>query len=174
MPGSNDYVTLRKGVTIPNGCLAQMKDIMVAVGSSITIEDSGQFYVDTDRSLDLQVTVEKNISAANGTDQTNWYLISPPVYYGIFSANEYPYYQTIIALVDGLTEGEYDMYRYYESQHKWLNKKPHGAARFFDMERGQGYLYRNKYDQMISFTGTMSRGTLDTDNYRLSYTQLAE
>ena len=172
-PGSNDYVTLRNRVSIPNGCLAQVKDIMLAIGSGITIKDGGQFYVDTDRSLDLQVTVEKNISAADGEAQTNWYLISSPVFTGHYSGSDpYQYCQTIIALVDNLTDGEDDMYRYKESEHKWQNKKAEGALGFFDMERGRGYLYRNAADVTISFTGTMTVGNQSSDNYHLSYTQL--
>ena len=171
MPGSNDYVTLRKGVTIPNNCLAQIKDIMEVIGSSITIKDGGQFYVATDRSLDLQVTVEKNISAADGAAQTNWYLLSSPVYNNHFTS-PYNYYAAYTNTVNNLTESAYDMFRYSESNYKWQNKKAHGAAGFQVMERGRGFLYRNAENQTIEYTGTMSYGPLASDNYQLSYTEL--
>lgn len=172
MPGSsNDYVTLRKGVTIPNDCLAQMKDIMTAVGSSITIEDGGQLYIAADHSLNLQITVEKNISAADGAAQSNWYLLSSPVYNNHFTS-PYNYYAAYTNTVENLTENAYDMFRYDEPDHKWQNKKAHGAAGFQVMERGRGFLYRNAVDQTISYTGTMSNGTLNSDNYQLYYTEI--
>ena len=175
MPGSsNDYVTLRKGVTIPNNCLAQMKDITTVIGSSITIEDGGQFYVATDRSLDMQITVRKHISAADGAAQTNWYLLSSPVYNNHYSDPNhlYDFYYGYTNTVDGLTENAYDMFRYDEPDHKWQNKKAHGAAGFQVMERGRGFLYRNEADLTILYTGTMSNGTLNSDNYQLSYTEI--
>ena len=172
MPGSsNDYVTLRKGVTIPNDCLAQMKDIMTVVGSSITIEDGGQLYIAADHSLNLQITVEKNISAADGAAQSNWYLLSSPVYNNHFTS-PYNYYAAYTNTVENLTENAYDMFRYDEPDHKWQNKKAHGAAGFQVMERGRGFLYRNAVDQTISYTGTMSNGTLNSDNYQLYYTEI--
>lgn len=172
MPGSsNDYVTLRKGVTIPNDCLAQMKDIMTVVGSSITIEDGGQLYIAADYSLNLQITVEKNISAADGAAQSNWYLLSSPVYNNHFTS-PYNYYAAYTNTVENLTENAYDMFRYDEPDHKWQNKKAHGAAGFQVMERGRGFLYRNAVDQTISYTGTMSNGTLNSDNYQLYYTEI--
>ena len=171
-PGSNDYVTLLKRVSIPNGCLAQVKDIMLAIGSGITIKDGGQFFVATDRSLDLQVTVEKNISAADGEAQTNWYLLSSPVYNNLFTS-PYNYYAAYTNTVKNLTKSAYDMFRYSESNYKWQNKKAHGAAGFQVMERGRGFLYRNAENQTIIFTGTMSYGPLASNNYQLSYTELS-
>jgi hypothetical protein len=176
VPTVNDYVSLRNGVTIPNGCLAEMKDVLVVDNSSVTIKDGGQLYVyhgSSPRANATQVTVEKNISAANGTDQTNWYLLSPPVYNNHFD-DSYPYYYAYIATVENFTDGDYDMFRYKESEHKWQNKKAQGALGFFDMERGRGYLYRNAADVTISFTGTMTAGNQSSDNYHLSYTELDE
>jgi hypothetical protein len=172
MPGSsNDYVTLRKEVTIPNDCLAQMKDIMVSIGSGITIEDGGQLYIAADHSLDLQITVEKNISAADGAAQTNWYLLSSPVYNNLFTS-PYNYYAAYTNTIKNLTENAYDMFRYDEPDHKWQNKKAHGAAGFQVMERGRGFLYRNAADQTIAYTGIISYGYLNNKNYLLSYTDI--
>ena len=172
MPGYIDYVTLRNGATVPNGCLAQVKDIMAAAGGSITIKDGGQFYISPGRDMAFNVTVEKNISAADGAAQTNWYLLSSPVYYDYYydPYTDANYYFALIANVSNLTEGAYDMFRYYEPEHKWQNKKVHGDAGFQVMDRGRGYLYRNGADQTIAFTGTMTYGYINSWNYLLSYT----
>ena len=176
IPTTSDYVSVRNGVTIPNGCLAEMRDILVVDENSVTIKDGGQLYVyygSSPRANAMQVTVEKNISAANGEEQTNWYLLSPPVYNNHID-DSYPYYYAYIATVENFTDGDYDMFRYKESEHKWQNKKAQGALGFFDMERGRGYLYRNAEDVTISFTGTMTAGNQSSDNYHLSYTELDE
>ena len=144
---------------------------MVTIGSGITIEDGGQLYIAADHSLDLQITVEKNISAADGAAQSNWYLLSSPVYNDLF-ASPYNYYAAYTNTVKNLTENADDMFRYDEPGHKWQNKKAHGAAGFQVMERGRGFLYRNAADQTISYTGTMSYGTINSDNYQLSYTEI--
>lgn len=174
IPGSNDYVTLRRKVAIPNGYLAQAKDIMEAAGGSIAIKDGGQLYVNPGRSMELPVTVEKNISAADGAAQTNWYLLSSPVYndYYYDDYTDANYNFAFIATVDNLTKGSYDMFRYDEPNHKWQNKKAHGAAGFQLMERGRGFLYRNVADQKIAYTGIISYGYLNNKNYLLSYTDI--
>lgn len=71
--------------------------------------------------MELPVTVEKNISAADGAAQTNWYLLSSPVYndYYYDDYTDANYNFAFIATVDNLTKGSYDMFRYDEPNHKW-------------------------------------------------------
>ena len=85
--------------------------------------------------------------------KAGYYLIASPV-----TVN--------IADVDGLTEGDFDLYSYDESQElEWINyKQEDGSHPFTTLEPGKGYLYAKKATAETStytftFTGTPYYGT---------------
>lgn len=62
--------------------------------------------------------------------------------------------------VTGMTDGNFDLYRFNESADKeWENWKQEGDHNHFDLERGKGYLYAHKTDVTLAFAGTPVQGT---------------
>ena len=57
--------------------------------------------------------------------------------------------------VAGMTDGNFDLYRFNESADKeWENWKQDGNHYHFNLERGKGYLYAHKTDVTLAFAGT--------------------
>ena len=74
-----------------------------------------------------------------GTSDGGYYLIASP--FDNISAND----------ITGMTDGDYDLYRFDQSQEKeWRNYK----ADAFALMAGKGYLYAHKTDVALRITGT--------------------
>ena len=62
--------------------------------------------------------------------------------------------------VTGMTDGNFDLYRFNESADKeWENWKQEGDHNHFDLARGKGYLYAHKTDVTLAFAGTPAQNT---------------
>ena len=78
-----------------------------------------------------------------GNSAGGYYLITPP----IDDVNP--------AEIEGMTTGDYDLYYFDEGQaEEWRNYE----ANPFNLESGKGYLYANKTDVTLTFTGTPYSG----------------
>jgi len=142
VPTANQTAVINAKAIIPAGYIAAAS-VTLGQNGSIVIEDGGQFQNMGD---DVTVTIEKNITGY-GDGNGNWYLISSSVFNdldedAVAGAN----------LINSVAE-EYDFYEFDGTNEgaEWVNKKD---DQNFNMLRGIGYLYANKEDVTLSFTGT--------------------
>ena len=119
---------------------------------SFTIENNGSA---TGYATSVTVTFTTNVTGyytriytkdITGYGENNKYgycLIASPID-GVNPAN-----------VTGMTEGNFDLYRFNESAElEWENWKQEGDHNHFDLERGKGYLYAHKTAVTLAFAGT--------------------
>lgn len=134
VPTETQKVHLFAAATIPSGVVATAKSIEMNTGAVITIKDGGELKTMSE----VEVTMEKDITGyGNGDDK--FYFISSPASGGSTSTN-----------VEGLMEGDYDYFRFVRSMNlEWRSY----ALTSFDMSPGNGYLYANKEDKTLKFTG---------------------
>ena len=146
-------------VIIPSGKTLDMSTFTLTNinPANLVIENEGQLIC----SNQVAATFNKSIDApAAKTEYNSWYTISSPVTDG---THDY----IAIASLPSLTAVDYDMLAYDEVNHTWRNQKNiGGASGFSNMNKGQGYMYRND-DSDISFVGTTNTGTFSNN---LSYT----
>ena len=142
VPTANQTAVINAEARIPAGCIATAA-ITIGQNGSLVVEDGGQLQNMGDA---VTVTMEKNITGY-GEGNANWYLISS----GVFSDLEEE-----DVLNAGLINDVPSNYDYFEFDAtaegaEWVNKKDY---EYFDMLHGFGYLYANKEDVTLRFTGT--------------------
>lgn len=151
-PDNGDDIYVIADVTIPNGYLAKANAIGFDNAATITIDDGGQLYTNTD----VAVIAEKQVSAApdweNGRD--GWRLIATPLKgtTGYTSASSNHVENLVVDNYNGITDGEYhfDFYHWNGNCDKeWRNYR----SANFDMNNGQGYLYAAREDRLVNFRG---------------------
>ena len=104
--------------------------------TNLVVEDGAQL-IHTEA---VYATLQKNIAHYTSKDgASGWYTVASPV-------NGAP--------VSTLTSDTYDLYSYDEANHQWYNQKAHSDV-FTTLSRGQGYLYANSADKVVSFAGSM-------------------
>ena len=124
---------------------------------NLIIKDGGQLVHGNNG---VNAVIEKEIEGYDITDE-GWYMISSPlVGYTNFSD------------IGNLMTNDYDMYRYDEPTSMWQNAKEISHD-FNDMEVGRGYLYANKNDVTLSFSGEVNNNDVEyfltkTDDIALS------
>jgi len=133
VPSTTDNAYVRAAVTIPGGVVATAQSIKVD-GGSITLKDGGELKTNSQ----VGVTMEKDITGY-GDGEGKFNFIASPASGGSTSTE-----------VEGLMEGDYDYFRFVRSMNlEWRSY----ALTSFDMTTGNGYLYANKDDQTLKFTG---------------------
>ena len=81
-----------------------------------------------------------------GTSTGGYYLIASPV-------------TVDPATVDGMTEGDYDLYYFDQAEEKeWQNYKDTDGTGYFNLVPGKGYLYAHKTGGQFTLTGTPYSG----------------
>ena len=81
-----------------------------------------------------------------GTSTGGYYLIASPV-------------TVDPATVDGMTEGDYDLYYFDQTEEKeWQNYKDTDGTGYFNLVPGKGYLYAHKTGGQFTLTGTPYSG----------------
>ena len=122
-------------------------DLSAYKGQNITLAfkyegyNAHGWYVDD---LKVEYHYTKSISA------NSWYAISAPVHNS--GNNE------TLAGVTNLTDDDYDLLRYNETNATWENQKTHND---FILERGKGYIYRTNAAKTLTFNGTRNSGDID-------------
>lgn len=119
----------------------------------------------------IPAVVKKDIEWATSSGE-NWYLISSAINTPNIIQN------TNLLTVAGVNEetgeviNEYDLYRFNESVPlQWENYRAHNSgegANFTTLDNGRGYLYRNKNNYTIAFSGTLNTTSVTTPT--LTYT----
>ena len=144
VPSTTNNAYIRAAVSIPSGVVATAKNIVID-GGSITLKDGAELKTPSH----VNVTMEKSI-AGYGDGEGNFNLIASPASGGSASTE-----------IDGLMEGNYDYFRFVRTMDlEWRSY----ALTNFDMTPGNGYLYANKENKTLKFTGE----TWASSNNRLS------
>ncbi len=159
-PTSTDDVVIQAAAVIPSGVVAMARNITIegmdngggefmapamtprrtpiASTPSITIKDGGQLRHATDG---LPVIVEKDISGYGDSPAGGFHLLATPMH-------DYP------TDVDGMTEGNYDLYEFTEAPTDDLEWRNFKAQSFWLYNNNEsGYLYANSTDRVLSFSG---------------------
>ena len=139
VPTANQTAVINAEAIIPEGYIAAAT-ITIGENGSVIVEDGAQLHNMGDP---VTVTMEKNI-VGYGEGNDNWYLISTSVFTDISDVtttgiiNDVPTNYDFFEF-DGTAEGA-----------EWVNKKDY---EYFDMIHGFGYMYANKEDVTLRFTG---------------------
>lgn len=127
------------------------------VAGRLILKDGAQLICSTNKIPDVpvEILVQKNIKAApdNGANTYGWYSISVP----LDDVKVKDDYENSTNLVTA----PFDLLRYDEPTHYWdsysyENYQSHFPGKFLTTEKGRGYLYRNKNDVSLEFTGKMN------------------
>lgn len=152
--GSNLNIT--QTITISNNAIVKVNGTITnASASNLVIEEGSQLI----NSKSVAATMKKGIDAASKADKVyGWYAISSPVHTG---NNTYESPSDVANLI--LTPANtYDLFYYNEPDHTWMNYKV--AA--FNLNKGQGYIYRNSTGDDLTFVGNTNVGNA---TYTLKY-----
>ena len=141
VPAAGVDVIINANAIIPAGYDANVNEIEMGEGATITIQDGGQLH--HNNTTGVVATVEKNI-AGYGEGNGNWYLISAP-----FRSYYYTSQVANLHMADSLC----DFYGFDATQNEqeWRNYKQTAIS---SMLNGKGYLYANPTDDTLKFTGT--------------------
>ena len=171
VPNANNTITIdancsvnedakAKSITIADGMTVEVLSGQTLTAQTIVDSDPSQLVINEGaevvcHSAETYATLSKTIEAWG--DNTGWNLIAAPI--------ADAYIETNTTLTD--QEGDYDLYRYDETNHnedEWVNYK---ADPFESLVPGQGYLFANDMDNWHQFTGELNAATVSVD---LTYT----
>ena len=143
VPTAGCDVDILANATVPSGCTANVGNVTLYGGSTLTIADGGQLVSNSA----VNATVEKDITAytitqTSGEDKSNgWYFIASPV------TDDY-------TPTGSMVENTYDLYRLNNTT--WENyKNTTDHPDFTTLNNGEGYLYANSGNVTLQFTGTL-------------------
>ena len=149
VPNSTDMVYVFAAATIPDAYVAQVQNITIGTGGSLTIEDGGQLISNSTQNVKVKKHIHKSTNWDSGNYTPDyWYFISSPV---IISNPDFN--------VSGLyTDGsgkDFDLYRL--NNNTWENYKDLGHNHpHFALEDNRGYLYASENGTTIEFSGRTS------------------
>ena len=151
-PRSTDSVFVFAAATIPDAYVAQVQNITIGTGGSITIEDGGQLISNSTQNVKVKKHIHKATNWGSGDYTPDyWYFISSPV----IVAN--PDFNVSGLYTDGSGE-DFDLYRLnntiWENYEDWGHNHHH-----FDLEDNRGYLYASKNGTTIEFNGQTHSNT---------------
>ncbi len=151
VPTIEDEVSIEAAATVPAGVVATAKRAVLN-GGSILVKDGGQL---KQGAATLNITMEKEITGYGESDG-NYYFIASP-----FGGRTQLAYNASWSHVLNVTSGEYDLYAFDPTQElEWINYKsqdsnnPHELFYEMSLQSGTGYLYANKDNTTLTFTGT--------------------
>ena len=154
VPPAGSNVIIQANATVPAGYIAEANAVTLD-GGSITVADGGQLKHNT---LDLMVTMKKNIVPYTDANDLDYYLLAFP-----FLSAQVP---------TGMTAASgSDFYRFDPSVPgaEWRN---HRLEPINYVYRRFGYLYANPEPIELSLTGaTLSVSYESTMNYTVEYTE---
>ena len=164
VPTIEDEVSIEAAATVPAGVVATAKRAVLN-GGSILVKDGGQL---KQGAATLNITMEKEITGY-GEGDGNYYFIASP-----FGGRTQLAYNASWSHVLNVTSGDYDLYA-FDATHEleWINYKsqdsnnPHELFYEMSLQSGTGYLYANKVEKTLTFTGTAwsSLNTVTTVDY---------
>ena len=170
-PANANNIVITSGATLKIEPNAKLTCNSITNNGNLIIEDGGQLICN----YSTTATTQKSIKAAStwgGETPENkpdgWYFIASPIDNG---ANG-----TDAGDVEHLTFGDYDLYRFNQSavNGEWENYKAHQNDNLnpFKLYIKYGYLYANKNDVTLEFTG-YTKPALNADSLLLAYDETA-
>ena len=138
VPAASADVTIKADAIIPSGVVATAKNVEID-GGSLTIKDGGQLIHYNEG---VVATIEKNIKGYGDSERGGYYLLTVPIVGSVEPGD-----------IAGMTDGDYDLYAFDFTQdgEQWQNFKTTN----FVLSKGYSYLYANKNDVTLSFTGEL-------------------
>ena len=138
-----ENVSVANKITIEEGATLTITGLIgCADAEKLIIKEGGQLI---HNNAGVKATLEKEIEGYGSTNDA-WYTISSPLVGNVALSD-----------VEGLipTNNNYDLYRYDEPTSVWQNVKESSNI-FTSLESGRGFLYANKYDVTLSFSGELN------------------
>ena len=138
-----------KNITIEDGGILKVYSPNVLSANTLVINEGGQFFATNKATFFPINTVKFNKKIANPDEwgennKTGWQFISSPFKDA-----------SISSFIPGQDEGDYDLYKYDESNSQWVNHKDTGLGETFS--QGIGYLASYQTKDNVTFTGTINR-----------------
>lgn len=174
-PTATDDVVIMAAAVIPAGVTAWARNITIegmdngggeimaramtpqhtpvaASMPSITLKDGGQLRHATNS---LHVIIEKNIGGYGDSSAGGYHLLAPPTH--DYSTD-----------VDGMTEGDYDLYEFTEAPTDGLEWRNFKAQSFWLFNNNEsGYLYANSTDRVLAFNGESNMTASGATSYSI-------
>lgn len=142
VPSNEKNVYINAAATILSSDIITVNSFGICDNGSLTIEEGGQLIHQSGSGI---VTVKKNIDAyVIGNDdylESGWYTISSPF--------------TNASISGSITSGNYELYRYDETEYEWENHK-NTENDFNTLESGRGYIYASDEDKELTISGELN------------------
>ena len=138
-----------KNITIEDGGVLKVYSPNVLSANTLVINEGGQFFATNKTTFFPINTVKFNNKIANPDEweennRTGWQFISSPFKDA-----------SISSFIPEQDEGDYDLYKYDDSNSQWVNHKDTGLGEKF--AQGIGYLASYETKEDVTFTGTINR-----------------
>ena len=138
-----------KNITIEDGGVLKVYNPNVLSANTLVVNEGGQFFATNKTTFFPINTVKFNKKIANPDEwgennKTGWQFISSPFKDA-----------SISSFIPGQDEGDYDLYKYDDSNSQWVNHKDTGLGETFS--QGIGYLASYETKEDVTFTGTINR-----------------
>ena len=159
VPAEGSDVMIAAKATIPANYVANVDEINVIPGATLTIADGGQLICNNNPVVTVQKDILHWTIEENNPD--NWYFIASPVNESDFTPSK----------VDNMLSNYYDLYRLDPATTTWENYKLHNDpsnGTFLTIDNGKGYLYANSNDVTISFTGAIKPHTTTSQAHEMN------
>lgn len=142
VPSNEENVYINAAATILSSDIITVNSFGICNNGSLTIEEGGQLIHQSGSGI---VTVKKNIDAyVIGNDdylESGWYTISSPF--------------TNASISGSITSGNYELYRYDETEYEWENHK-NTENDFNTLESGRGYIYASDIAKELTISGELN------------------
>ncbi len=154
VPTTEPSVGIKATCTIPSSVIASANNIIVGAGGNLTIADGGQLIT----SNAVQATVQKSIAKWDDGSVNGWYFIASPVA-GSIDPDDADLITDNLGSSATTSDATYDLFALdmNQSDKQWRNYR----QATFNLANGSGYLYANKSDVTLSFTGTVVPSNTD-------------
>ena len=157
IPTIDDPLLVKRALVIPENYIGYAESVSYLDGTVI-IKEGGQLIIkDHSSSTQLDLLLHKDITAVS--DLYGWNIVSLPIDNAIL-VDDYVYNTNIITTKKA--PYDFDLLQYDEPKHYWDSYTDDGVIKFGNtLQKGRGYLYRNKNDMSLEFYGTMNVGDVD-------------
>ncbi len=161
-PALTDEVIIRANATIDGDAAAKKITFEGTPTPTLTIADGGKLMTDNS----VTATVKKNVASYGESTNGGYVLLTSPIGQDGFTS-----YDPATAGLITANEGDdytYDLYEWLANpsdDNEWRNYRKNS----FNLYHGEGYLYANKNDVELTFTGTVQANNVDVEKTGLDY-----
>ncbi len=161
-PALTDEVIIRANATIDGDAAAKKITFEGSPTPTLTIADGGKLMTDNN----VTATVKKNVASYGESTNGGYVLLTSPIGQDGFTS-----YSPVTAGLITANEGDdytYDLYEWSANpsdDNEWRNYRKND----FSLYHGEGYLYANKNDVELTFTGIVQANNVDVEKTGLDY-----